>query len=390
MVSVLVEALMKQSALIDGNILIVVDGPRGRKWAGRNHLRHAYLDGTLASIGDETEIVIEDAAADASSSSKEADASGESLDLMESYSEEVEEEGESENGARMSTPNPNPPSLLPKLLPRPNLVPNNPGNNPQNAASSSAAADRFRLSVRNDGSADFSRKRHASLSSTDELLSLTFGNGGKSASSSLAALKQKRSRVDAAGKEGTPPSKRRSLVNAFAAGGVENGGNYDDDDDDGATEDGIRGFDDDDVAVKEETQFLDSNMDDDEDDDEPRRLIINGDDGVPAATVVDGKTIYLIQDVKDSKLDDGRGRKDIIIKMPVAASNEKATSRPKPSTALRAIRPATGYGGGGGSEEKAAKISTALAVAKLPAVSKLPRKGACGRVSFIITTIAAH
>ena len=59
MVSVLMEAIMKQSALIDATILIVVDGPQGRKWAGRNHLRDAYLDGTVASVADEKEVVVE-------------------------------------------------------------------------------------------------------------------------------------------------------------------------------------------------------------------------------------------------------------------------------------------------------------------------------------------
>lgn len=192
------------------------------------------------------------------------------------------------------------------------------------------------------------RKRHASLSSPDDLLSLNFGN---SASSSLAALNQQQQERRGGGVSGvntaagTPPSKKRSLANAF----VENGGDYvvNDDDDDDDTEEGIRLFgDDNDVEVKEETLFLDSNMEDDEDEDDDddgtRRLIINGEDGAPAATVVDGKTIYLIQDVQDSTLDDGRGRKDFIVSLSSGRNNEKA-ARSK-SSGLRAIKPATGNG----------------------------------------------
>ena len=59
MVSVLMEAIMKQSAVVDATILIVVDGPRGRRWAGRNQLRDAYLDGSLTSIPDESEVVVD-------------------------------------------------------------------------------------------------------------------------------------------------------------------------------------------------------------------------------------------------------------------------------------------------------------------------------------------
>ena len=105
MVSVLMEAIMKQSAVIDATILIVVDGPNGRKWAGRNHLRQAYLDGTLVSTRDENEILVDPVGTLSSKSYDDVDAncdsrndsSGEdALAMMESYSEDVDvdEEGD--------------------------------------------------------------------------------------------------------------------------------------------------------------------------------------------------------------------------------------------------------------------------------------------------------
>ena len=118
MVSVLMEAIMKQSAVIDATILIVVDGPNGRKWAGRNHLRQAYLDGTLASIREENEVLVDpvgtlssssksrnnvDVDYERSSSQSRNDLSGEdALAMMESYSEDVDDLDNEEEGAAAS------------------------------------------------------------------------------------------------------------------------------------------------------------------------------------------------------------------------------------------------------------------------------------------------
>ena len=106
MVSVLVEALLKQSALIDATILVVVDTPKGRKWAARNHLRQDYLDGKLASLSGESEILVEDPPIE---DSKGEEDMGETEPIMESYCEEVEDEenGEKVGEKKSATTNPN-------------------------------------------------------------------------------------------------------------------------------------------------------------------------------------------------------------------------------------------------------------------------------------------
>ena len=108
MVSVMMEAIMKQSAVIDATILIVVDGPRGRKWAGRKHLRDAYLEGNLTSLADENEIVVETTTTKLALK-KEEDASGrgdlpsgnisveKALTMMETYVEVKQEQIDDED-----------------------------------------------------------------------------------------------------------------------------------------------------------------------------------------------------------------------------------------------------------------------------------------------------
>jgi len=57
--AVLIEALIRQSALVDAAVFVVVEGSQGRKWAGRKQLRDAYLSGTLSPVSDELELLVD-------------------------------------------------------------------------------------------------------------------------------------------------------------------------------------------------------------------------------------------------------------------------------------------------------------------------------------------
>ena len=160
--------------------------------------------------------------------------------------------------------------------------------------------------------------------------------------------------------EDSPPSsKRRSLEDAFAA----NLDDDNDDDDDGNVNAGVvvdapseaEG-----VRVKREAEDEEGLVLDRiggggflvEDSAGGGDVFVNGgtDGATPAATVVDGKTIYLVQvqDVKESRREDGRERKDIIVKMPATKSASSSTSEktmPEMTTTtfktLGPIKPAT-------------------------------------------------
>ena len=180
------------------------------------------------------------------------------------------------------------------------------------------------------------------------MLPLVFGGGGGGGGGDLT-----RPRYHA--EDSPPSSKRRSLEDAFAA-------NHDDDDgdDDNVTAGVVV-----DAPSEAERVRVKREAEDEEDlvldriggggflvEDAAggRDVFVNGgtDGATPATTVVDGKTIYLVQvqDVKESRREDGRERKDIIVKMPATKSSSTSEkTMPEMTTTtfktLRPIKPAT-------------------------------------------------
>ena len=208
-------------------------------------------------------------------------------------------------------------------------------------------------------------------------------------------------------REGTPPSKKRTVINAFAV--RENGGNGGFDPPEGVVGGGdggggigrrkeadISGFDDEELFMEENSLYVDSDASEFASENAADssssfigggggsfvnggsnggRLFINGDGGSPVSTVVDGKNVFFVHDVADggggggvvgAKLDAGsRKRKDLMIQMASATGRAKTkeTTPRQRAPGYRAIKPAARYSP---DHEISFSMPSMIAAAKLP------------------------